>query len=283
MRQRAPTNALLSDGGKKNDRLHNARGYAPFVPVPDRAEVVWERERAFHDALAHELDVALLDGSRSQDRLDVALLDLAGDVQARAVLDAGCGQGNLTLRLLEEGALVTALEVSPSMVDVVRQRVKRRAIESDSFVAVAAPLERSGLPDHSFDLVVGTFVLHHVDVCAGCLELRRLLRPSGRAIFIENAGDNPMLAFARKRLAGRFGIPRLGTEDEHPLVTRDLNVLREVFPHVTAHYPVFQCLVLFDRQVLRFRYRRLSRVIQTADDAIFVTCLGCGGSRIGSS
>jgi hypothetical protein len=41
-----------------------------------------------------------------------------------------------------------------------------------------------------------------------------------------------------------------------------------VFARVTAHYPVFQFLVLFDRQVLRFRYPRASRMIRRLDDAV---------------
>jgi ubiquinone/menaquinone biosynthesis C-methylase UbiE len=234
--------------------------------APEPSEDVWARERVFHDAMALELDLDTL-AHDDDDRLDRALLDLAGDVRARTVLDAGCGQGDLTLRLLEQGATVTALDVSPGMIDVVRRRAARLPA-GGAFTAVAAPLERSGLPDHSFDLVLGRFILHHVDVRAGALELRRLLRPGGRAIFIENSGENCMLTFARRRLAGRLGIPRLGTEDEHPLTTRDLDDMRGVFSRVTAHHPVFEFLVLFDRQVLRFRHPRASRLLRRFDDAV---------------
>lgn len=239
-----------------------------LVPAPDRSEVVWARERSFHDALACELDVDALNRERTEDRLDVALLDLAGNVRAREVLDAGCGQGDLALGLLQRGAKVTALDVSPGMIDVVRRRVARIAFDPDSLATLAAPIERSGLPDASLDLILGKFVLHHVNVPAACLELRRLLRPGGRAIFIENSGDNPLLAFARKHIAGRFGIPRFGTEDEHPLLAQDLEDLRKVFSRVTAHYPVFEFFVLFDRQILRFRNRRLSRISRTLDDTV---------------
>ncbi|MGI8801369.1 MAG: class I SAM-dependent methyltransferase [Solirubrobacteraceae bacterium] len=231
-------------------------------------EVVWARERSFHDALAGQLDIEALDRSRSPDGLDAALLQLAGDLRDRRILDAGCGQGDLTVALLERGARVTALDLSPGMVDVVRCRVNRLGEGPHVFTAVAAPLERSGLPDGYFDLVLGKFVLHHVDVETACRELRRLLRPGGRAIFIENAGDNPMLSFARKHVAGRFGVPRLGTEDEHPLLARDVDGLRRVFARVEAHYPVFEFFVLFDRQVLRFRLGWLSRIIRWIDDGI---------------
>jgi SAM-dependent methyltransferase len=232
-------------------------------------ELVWARERAHHDAMAGELDMATLGRDWTPDRLGLALLDLAGDVRGLAVLDAGCGQGDLTMRLLEQGARATALDISPGMIDVVRERAKRKTGDVDSFAAVAAPLEQSGLGDHTFDLVVGYFVLHHIDIHAGAQELRRLLRPGGRAIFVENTGNNPALAFARRFLTGRWGIPRFGTKDEHPLTAQDLDDLRGLFARVTAHHPVFEFLVLFDRQVLRFRFPRVSSAIRRFDDTIY--------------
>ena len=232
------------------------------------AESMWAREREFHDALARQLDVDALARDHRPDGLDLALLALAGDVRGLRILDAGCGQGDLTLHLLGQGAAVTALDVSPGMIDVVRTRAQRLPDGGQALSAVAAPLEQSGLAAGGFDLILGKFILHHIDVASGARELRRLLRPGGRAIFIENAGDNPLLAFARDRLAGRWGIPRLGTEDEHPLTSRDIDALGEVFERATAHYPVFEFLVLFDRQVLRFKLPRVSRAIRGIDNAV---------------
>lgn len=233
------------------------------------ADPVWARERDFHDAIARDLDLAALAGQQQPDGLDRSLLDLAGEVRGRMVLDVGCGQGDLTLHLLQQGARVTALDVSPGMVDVVRRRAQQISAEAGMLATVAAPLEQSGLPDAAFDLVLGKFILHHVDIASGATELRRLLRPGGRAIFIENAGGNTLLTLARNRLAGRWGIPRLGTEDEHPLTATDIADLRGVFASVTAHYPVFEFLVLFDRQVLRFKFPRASRVIRGLDNAVY--------------
>lgn len=229
---------------------------------------VWERERDFHDALASRLDVDALPQDAQPDRLDVALLELAGDVRGLEILDAGCGQGDLTIHLLRRGANVTALDVSPGMIDVVARRAARLDGEQARLATVAAPLERSNLPDARFDLVVGRFILHHVDVASGAAEIDRILRPGGRAIFVENSGENPLLSFARDRLAGRWKIPRLGTVDEHPLTSGDLEALRRVFAAVRAHYPVFEFLTLFDRQVLRFRFPRASRAIRALDDAV---------------
>src|SRR6476660_5199337 len=44
-----------------------------------------------------------------------AMLDLAGDVSGRRVLDVGCGAGALAQALRDRGALVTGLDASPAM------------------------------------------------------------------------------------------------------------------------------------------------------------------------
>lgn len=236
-----------------------------FMNEIDDLAAVWTREREFHDEIAHGIDVEALPTNPGIDRLQHALLTLAGDLEGRRVLDAGCGQGDLTLHLLRRGAHVTALDLSEAMIDIVRRRTATAAQQP---MLIAAPLEQSGLPEASFDLIVGNYVLHHLELKSGGRELARLLAPAGRAIFVENSAGNPVLSFARRTLAGRFGIPRLGTADEHPLGERDLRALRASFGVVRMHYPVFEFLILFDRQVLRFRYPRVTRIIRGVDDLI---------------
>jgi 2-polyprenyl-3-methyl-5-hydroxy-6-metoxy-1,4-benzoquinol methylase len=48
---------------------------------------------------------------------------LVGDVSGRQVLELGCGAGTLTEWLVEQGAVVTGLDVSPKMVRLARARV----------------------------------------------------------------------------------------------------------------------------------------------------------------
>lgn len=53
---------------------------------------------------------------------------------------------------------------------------------------VAQPVKRTGLPSESFDVIVGRWILHHVDLGQAASELARLLAPGGRAVFLENSG-----------------------------------------------------------------------------------------------
>jgi len=83
--------------------------------------------------------------------------------------------------------------------------------------------EALDLPARSFGLVCGTSILHHLDVDRGYREIARVLAPSGRAIFLEPLGHNPVFN-AYRRLT-----PSARTQDEHPLRMVDLEAARAHF------------------------------------------------------
>jgi ubiquinone/menaquinone biosynthesis C-methylase UbiE len=218
-----------------------------------------ERERVFHDELAKQYEPTEMP-AREPDALEKALLEVLGDLQGLRVLDLGCGIGDLTLMLLERGAKVTALDISPGMVDVARRRAAHLHPQG-SFDGVAGTVEITGLPGEAFDLIVGKWILHHVELGPALTEMRRLLAPGGRAAFIENSALNPLLMFARRHLAGRFGVPRLGTEDERPFDRADLDTFRREFPTFQMEFPDFAFFRMFDRQVLRLRFKPITNAI----------------------
>ncbi len=49
-----------------------------------------------------------------------AMLDLAGDVSGRRILDAGCGSGPLLAELRQRGATVTGIDGSAKMIELAR-------------------------------------------------------------------------------------------------------------------------------------------------------------------
>ena len=51
-----------------------------------------------------------------------AMLDLAGDVTGRRILDAGCGSGPLSAALRDRGAIVTGIDSSAGMLELARRR-----------------------------------------------------------------------------------------------------------------------------------------------------------------
>jgi phosphatidylethanolamine/phosphatidyl-N-methylethanolamine N-methyltransferase len=94
------------------------------------------------------------------------------------VLIAGCGTG-LDLELLPRGCRVTAIDITPAMVEKTRERAASLGIEIDARVMDAASLS---LADASFDCVLLHLVLAVVpDPHGTAREAARVLRPGGRA------------------------------------------------------------------------------------------------------
>jgi ubiquinone/menaquinone biosynthesis C-methylase UbiE len=111
-----------------------------------------------------------------------AILDLAGDVAGRRILDAGCGSGPIAAALRDRGAAVTGFDRSAKMLELARRRL---GTDADLRVAdLGRPLP---YPDGAFDDVIVSLVLHYLeDWTAPLAELRRVLRPGGRLILAVN-------------------------------------------------------------------------------------------------
>ncbi|ASR35707.1 methyltransferase [Prauserella marina] len=122
-----------------------------------------------------------------------AIVDLAGDVSGRRILDAGCGSGPLFAALRDRGGIVTGIDSSAGMLALARRELGE---EADLRVAdLGDPLP---FGDGEFDDVVSSLVLHYLEDWGPTLaELRRVLRSGGRLIasvqhpFVDYAIQDP--------------------------------------------------------------------------------------------
>jgi ubiquinone/menaquinone biosynthesis C-methylase UbiE len=125
---------------------------------------------------------------------EALLAEASGDV-----LEIGGGTG-ANLRFYGEGVQsLTITEPETPMAKRVQQRIAEQAPHARF---LRAPAEDLPFPDDSFDVAVSTLVLCTVDDQPRALrELRRVLRPGGRLLFIEHVrSDNPKLARWQDRL-----------------------------------------------------------------------------------
>jgi len=107
-----------------------------------------------------------------------AIVNLAGDVTGRRILDAGCGAGPLAAALRDKGAVVTGIDASAEMLSLARRR-----LGDDVTLRVADLGDRLPFADGTFDDVVASLVLHYLEDWGPTLaEMRRVLRPGGRMI-----------------------------------------------------------------------------------------------------
>jgi ubiquinone/menaquinone biosynthesis C-methylase UbiE len=119
------------------------------------------------------------------------------------VLDAGAGPGRVAVALATRRPDLTvyAVDISPDMVEVARQRAADAGV-SDRVHVEQADIAGLPLADGSVDLVVSTASFHHWrDVPGATRELRRVVRPTGR-IWIYDVRLAPW-----GRLASATGIP----------------------------------------------------------------------------
>ena len=111
------------------------------------------------------------------------------------VLELGCGTGNLSLRLAANlpNASFSLVDGSSEMVALTRSRLDQARVPGtarDEFIT--ARFEDLTLPARSFDLVVSSISLHHVENKGALYErIHALLRPGGRFCFADQVRGEP--------------------------------------------------------------------------------------------
>ncbi|MER6669278.1 class I SAM-dependent methyltransferase [Amycolatopsis japonica] len=132
----------------------------------------------FAEAYAAENETSLVNAYYTRP----AILDLAGRVTGRRILDAGCGAGPLFEALRDRGAIMTGFDSSAKMLELARKR-----LGDDAALRVADIGEPLPYPDGAFDDVIAALVLHYLeDWTAPLAEIRRVLKPGGRLIMAVN-------------------------------------------------------------------------------------------------
>jgi 2-polyprenyl-3-methyl-5-hydroxy-6-metoxy-1,4-benzoquinol methylase len=133
-----------------------------------------------------------------EDRL---LFELMGDLDGRHVLDVGCGEGALAVRLRQRGAVVTAVDPNWKMLVEAQSRAQ---IEECSIGLVQAAGERLPFATARFDIVLAKTVLCFVDEAQAMMdEMARVLRPGGRLVIGEL--HKWSIWAAQRRLRAWFG------------------------------------------------------------------------------
>lgn len=115
-----------------------------------------------------------------------------------AVLDLGCGTGNLALRLARRGLQVTGVDLSPEMLDLARKKTPPRA--PLRWVQTSAVELIDHFEAESFDTVASVLLFSELSEAEQCEALRQchqLLRAGGQLILADEvrASTLPRRAF----------------------------------------------------------------------------------------
>jgi SAM-dependent methyltransferase len=134
------------------------------------------------------------------------------------VVELGAGVG-ANLRYLSRGSRLIAVEPNPAMHRRLRRAARRSGVHLD---LRQVPAEQTDLPDASADVVLSSLVLCSVaDPGQVLAEVRRVLRPGGRFVFVEHvaAPEGTALRRLQRLVRGPWGWCFEGCSCERDLAT----------------------------------------------------------------
>lgn len=147
---------------------------------------------------------------------------LLGDVRGKTVLDLGCGKGEDIIPLLERGARVIGIDISPDLIAITQKRLSDAHLAASLMVGSAY---ETGLPDESVDAIFCMALIHHLDIKLVRDEMWRVLRKGGAIILREPVRFSKGYAWVRSLLPAREDI----SEFEHPLTREELAIMIQPF------------------------------------------------------
>lgn len=114
--------------------------------------------------------------------------------RAFALLDFGCGSGNLSRSLASSERRITGIDISPELLELARE-------QNDPAICKFVLYDGNELPfdDEAFDYVVTYVVLNHIvddeQLVRTLRNVRRTLRDDGEALFIEQTRHRTKLTY----------------------------------------------------------------------------------------
>ena len=152
-----------------------------------------------------------------------------GDVQGKKLLDFGCGNGWVSIMYAKRGAEVWGFDISGELIEKARKSVNENGLE-DKITLEKLAAENLSFDDNFFDLVVGSAILHHTELDVTLRHVARVLKPDGKAIFIEPMNQNFFLRIWRKIT------PERRSATERALTNPDLELIKNGFPSAKISY-----------------------------------------------
>lgn len=117
--------------------------------------------------------------------------------KGKRVLDAGAGSGRVTMRLQKAGADVTALDISPEMLAILKTK-------SGDIELVEGDMEDMPFEDDTFDMVFSSMAMVHLKKIIPFLdECYRVLKDDGIMVLLNIHYRNPLIL---KDDQGRYAI-----------------------------------------------------------------------------
>ncbi len=208
--------------------------------------VTHQREADFHDAWATGTrldDVLVRECFEAPTALENQfILRLMGPLAGKKLLDIGAGLGESSVYFALQGASVTAVDISPQMVETALSLGRKFGVELEGIVSGAEDLR---LPEASYDIIYLANTIHHVHDRASLFEqMSRALRPGGKFFSYDPLAYNPAINVYRRMATA------VRTLDEAPLTKADIKLAQKFFCRVQHREFWIATLLLFVKYYL---------------------------------
>ena len=103
-----------------------------------------------------------------------------GGLKGKEILDLGCGDGVLTYKFVESGAICSGVDLSKIAIECAR---REHYLRNSMAEFKCASVYDTGYKNNSFDIVVCSDVIEHLKYPQKLLEeIKRILKPGGKAL-----------------------------------------------------------------------------------------------------
>ncbi len=161
-------------------------------------------EKSFHDSLTDIIESEQLCIYENFESIiaqeNASILKWFNNLKNKKILDLGCGLGEASLFFNSLDAEVYSQDISLQQLI----KLKKNAIDYNAPISLNLS-DASALPfkNSTFDFVYGNGVLHHIDIPTATNEIKRILKPNGKAAFIDPLPYNPAIKIYRN-MARKF-------------------------------------------------------------------------------
>lgn len=186
------------------------------------------------------------------------------------LLDFGCGKGEFSVLFSKIGYEVFGFDLSPNNIAIAKRLASQYELTERTHFQVSVA-EKLDYPADYFDVIVGTDILHHVEITQALSECSRVLKRGGVALFHEPIRV-PVFDALRETRLGKWLVPKEVslehqiTEDERKLTADDLKFVESLGLNFSSQH--FLC------------FSRLERFIRNSEAGSFLETIDAYGFKL---
>jgi len=142
---------------------------------------------------------------------------VVGTITNKDIMEIGCASGDSAKKYTKYATSYVGFDLSNQAI----QNCILLKLPNAKFICGDA--HQIGMPDNSFDCIIVSGLLHHLDLTRALPEIKRLLKTNGTLLFREPLGINPLINLYR------YLTQYARTSDERPFTYADLQLMKSYF------------------------------------------------------